>query len=194
MCKGIFALLAVISMTVIGACGRQPLETLPGAGGQGGQSGHTGHFGTGGTIGIGTGGTTGTGGIPGTGGITGSGGSTSIFQLPDGGLPALLGDSGLIGGIMDAPRDSLIGQLFCGSEARLGAPCSVDGQMCVLPRMGGACLCVGGTYLCPLDPSSGPTACPPNAVTGAPCYSPLAVCIGGGANACICRGLDYLCI
>lgn len=170
MRKAILARLAVISMTLAGACGRQPLLVWPDAGcAQSGQP-------------------------DGGGGGGEAGGSTVLVQLPDGGLPSLLRDSGIVGGIMDAPRDSLLGRVVCGPEAKLGAPCSVDGQVCVLPSLGGACLCMNGITICPLDPSSGPTACPPTAQTGAPCFSPLSVCIGGGANACICRGLDYLCI
>jgi hypothetical protein len=128
------------------------------------------------------------------GAATGSGGSGgSVFlHLPDGGLAELLGDSGILGGILDAPRDSLWGQLFCGQEATLGASCSADTPGCLLPSLGGACACIGGMYLCPSNPAEGPTACPKGAATGSSCTSMLSVCIGGSANACICAG-TYRC-
>ncbi len=124
----------------------------------------------------------------------GSGGSGGfIVQLPDGGLSALLGDSGVLGGILDAPRDSLLGQIICGPEAKLGAPCSSDTPGCLLPSLGGACACVGGTYLCPLNTSAGPSTCPPDAATGKSCISPLSTCIGGSANGCVCGLGTYVC-
>jgi hypothetical protein len=171
MHKAILTLLIV--GTVTGACGRDAMMSAPEDQGQGGQR-------------------AGSGGRGGGGG--GAGGSTVILQLPDGGLSSLLGDSGILGGILDAPRDSIIGQLICGPEARLGAPCSVDNQLCMLQSLGGACICMSGTYICPLNSSSGPTACPPNARSGSACMSPLAVCIGGGANGCVCLGTTYQCI
>jgi hypothetical protein len=112
--------------------------------------------------------------------------------LPDGGISALIGDSGILGGILDAPRDSLLGQTICGPEAKLGAPCSTETPGCVLPSLGGACACLGGTYVCPINTAQGPTACPKGAATGVGCLSIMSVCIGGGANACICAG-TYTC-
>lgn len=165
---------AILTLLIVGtaACGRDPMSSSLEDEGQGGQGGSRGSGGRGGG---------------------GAGGST-VFQLPDGGISTLLGDSGILGGILDAPRDSLIGQLVCGPEARLGAPCSVDNQVCMLPSLGGACVCMGGTYLCPLNPSTGPTACPPNARSGSACMSPLAICIGGGADGCVCLGTTYQCL
>jgi hypothetical protein len=164
MSKANLAILSLALAIVAGACGRQPLMA---AGGQeGGRSG--GRGGAGGSIPV-------------------------IVQLPDGGLPALLGDSGIMAGILDAPRDSLLGQLICGPEARFGASCSPETLPCLLPSLGGACVCINGTYLCPLNPEQGPTACPKQASTGAACISPLSVCIGGGANACICGLGSYTC-
>ena len=160
----ILALVALALVALPIACGRQPLMVLPDAASSansvGGTSGHDG-------------------------GVSGAGGIVFI-HLPDGGLPALLGDSGILGGILDAPKDSLLGQVFCGTEARLGASCSASTPGCILPSLGGACLCVNGTYLCPLNTSQGPTSCPAGAATGKTCLSPLAVCIGDGANACLC--------
>jgi hypothetical protein len=168
---------AILTLLIVGslaaACGRNPMLSSPEDEGQGGQGGKPGG---------------------GRGGSSGAGGSTVLLQLPDGGLSSLLGDSGILGGILDAPRDSIIGQLICGPEARLGAPCSVDNQLCMLQSLGGACICMNGTYICPLNPSSGPTACPPNARSGGACMSPLAICIGGGTNGCVCLGTTYQCI
>jgi hypothetical protein len=124
---------------------------------------------------------------------TGGTGGTVFLRLPDGGISSLLGDSGILGGILDAPRDSLLGQIVCGSEARLGASCSTETPGCLLPSLGGACVCIGGTYLCPNNPAQGPTACPKGAATGVSCSSMLSVCIGGGANACICGIGTYTC-
>jgi hypothetical protein len=165
MWKTNLALLILASVISAGACGRQPLVLAAGSGGQDG--------------GRGSGGA--------------GGGNPVILQLPDGGISALLGDSGILGGILDAPRDSMLGQLICGPEARFGAPCSAGTQGCLLPSLGGACACISGTYLCPLNPEQGPTACPKQAVSGAACISPLSVCIGGGANACICGLGSYTC-
>ena len=130
---------------------------------------------------------------PGSGGASGSGGAggTVFLVLPDGGIPALLGDSGILGGILDAPRDSLLGQIICGPEAKLGAPCSSEIPGCLLPSLGGACLCQEGVYLCPSNTTQGPTACPKGAATGGRCISIMSVCIGGGANACICGAFTY---
>jgi hypothetical protein len=154
-----------VVLACLGACGRNALLPAGEDGGQGGAGG---------------------------GGRGGSGGSTVVLRLPDGGLSALLGDSGVLGGILDAPRDSMIGQIICGPEAKLGAQCSTDQPVCLLPSLGGACYCANGNYLCPLDPTAGPQACPKGATSGASCVNPLAVCIGGGANACICTG-TYMC-
>ena len=125
-------------------------------------------------------------------GASGGSGGTVLIHLPDAGLAGLLGDSGILGGILDAPRDSLLGQIICGPEAKLGASCQADVPGCLLPSLGGLCYCASGMYICPLDPSKGPTACPAGAATGGRCISPLSVCIGDGANACICLG-TYTC-
>jgi len=148
----------------VGACGREPLIVPEGSGGQSG-----------------------------AGGGSGGAGGTVIVQLPDGGISSLLGDSGVLGGILDAPRDSLLGQVICAPEVKLGATCSDDTPGCLLPSLGGACLCMNGNYLCPLNTAAGPQACPNGAATGSPCISPLSVCIGGGANACICGLGSYTC-
>ena len=168
------AALTVILALVMAACGREPLtvpDDLAGEGGAGSAPG-------------------GKGGKGGAGG--GGAGGTVVVRLPDGGISALLGDSGILNGILDAPRDSMLGQLICGPEARLGAKCTTDSQPCLLPSLGGACACVSETYVCPFDTTSGPQPCPSGAATGGGCLSPLAVCIGGGANACICLG-TYTC-
>jgi len=154
-----------------GACGRQPLSAPSGSGGSGGGL-SPGGSGAGGNIG----------GLP------------VVLQLPDGGLSGLLGDGGILGGILDAQSDSLVARLLCGPEAKLGAPCSSDTLPCVLPSLGGACACVGGTYVCPLNPSQEPGPCPQQAVSGGFCLNPLSVCIGGGANMCICGVGSYTCI
>jgi hypothetical protein len=109
-----------------------------------------------------------------------------ILRLPDGGLSSLIGDSGILGGILDASRSSLLGQIICGPEAKLGAACSTGAPVCLLPSLGGACACYGGMYACPIDTTQGPTACPKGAATNGRCTSIMSVCIGGGANACIC--------
>ena len=106
----------------------------------------------------------------------------------------MLGDSGIIGGILDAPRDSLLGMIFCGPEAKLGVPCARDGEVCVLGSLGGACTCMRGIYICPVDTTNGPAPCPEGVKTGSPCLSPLSVCIGNGANACLCMLPNYFCI
>jgi hypothetical protein len=113
--------------------------------------------------------------------------------VPDGGLSELLGDSGIIGGIMDAQRDGLIGLLVCGPEAKLGAACSTASTGCVLPSLGGACLCLNGVYLCPTSTTNGPSVCPAGATTGARCTAPLTTCTGGGATACLCGLGTYTC-
>jgi hypothetical protein len=164
MGKRSIAQVVTVLTVLVGACGRQPLMIPSGSGGHAGSGG--GEGGAGGTI---------------------------ILRLPDGGLNALLGDSGILGGILDAPRDSLLGQLICGPEAKLGAACSSDTPGCILQSAGGACLCMNGNYLCPLDTSTGPQTCPKSAATGSSCFSPLSVCIGGGANACICGLGSYTC-
>jgi hypothetical protein len=153
-------------LACLGACGRNAMLPATEDGGHGGAGG---------------------------GGKGGSGaGGTVVLQLPDGGISALLGDSGVLNGILDAPRDSLIGQLICGPEAKLGAKCSTTEPFCILPSLGGACYCANGNYLCPFDTTSGPQACPNGAASGGTCINPLAVCIGGGANACVCIG-TYMC-
>ena len=187
------------------SCGRSPMDIVDaasnggGVSGTGGSSGVAGTGGSGGATGTGgrssvtgTGGRTGTGG---SGGITGAGGSggTIVIRLPDGGLPALLGDGGLLSGILDARRDSILGQVVCGPEVRLGAPCSASAIGCLLPSLGGACACVGGSYICPGNPNAAPAPCPKGAQTGSSCNSPLSTCIGGSANACICGLGTYTC-
>ena len=188
MTKAILTLLTVTSAALGFSCGRQPLVALPdagpiaecGCGGEGGQ-----------VMDVGLGGHTGTGGT-GTGGISGTGG-TVFVRVPDGGFSSLIGDSGIMNRILDAPRDGLFGMLFCSPEVRLGVPCSVSGEVCVLGSLGGICTCVGGLYMCPLDTSSGPALCPQGAVTGGTCLSPLSLCMGGGANACFCSIGSYYC-
>jgi len=82
----------------------------------------------------------------GVGDSPGSGGRGGIgFPFPDGGL------GGLLGGILDAPRDNLVGLIVCGPEVRLGASCSSNVLGCVLPSLGGICLCTSGFYVCPLN-------------------------------------------
>jgi len=113
--------------------------------------------------------------------------------LPDGGLSELIGDSGIVGGIMDAQRDGLVGQVFCGPEVKVGAACSTASTGCILPSLGGACLCLAGVYLCPTSTSSGPSVCPTGVATGARCTAPLTTCAGGGAAACFCGLGTYTC-
>jgi hypothetical protein len=135
----------------------------------------------------------GSGGESGAAGGSGGAGGTVFLRLPDGGLSALIGDSGILGGILDAPRDSLLGQIICGPEAKLGAACANDAPGCLLPSLGGVCACVGGMYLCPNNTSAGPAACPKGSATGSRCTSLMSVCIGGGANACLCGVGTYTC-
>jgi hypothetical protein len=124
------------------------------------------------------------GGSPGFGG--GRGGGLG-FQFPDGGL------GGLLGGILDAPRDNLLGQLLCGPEVRMGASCSSNVLGCVLPSFGGLCLCTSGVYVCPLN--TGPLQdCPRGAATGTKCISPLSACLGGSGVGCICELGTYACL
>jgi len=163
MGKRILASVVVASAMFVVACGRVGLMPPPGSGGAPGSANGSG--GTGGTV---------------------------FLRLPDGGLSSLFGDSGILGGILDAPRDSLLGQIFCGPEAMFGAACSTETPGCLLPSLGGACACISGMYLCPNNPAQGPTACPMGAATGGRCTSMLSVCIGGAANACICAG-TYTC-
>ena len=164
MGKKSLAQLAVALAVLAGGCGREPLMVPAGSGG------HPGGGGSG----------------------AGGAGGTVILQLPDGGISSLFGDSGILGGILDAPRDSLLGQVICDPEAKLGAACSNAMPGCLLPSLGGACACINGNYLCPLNTAAGPQACPKGAATGSTCISPLSVCIGGGANACLCGGLGGL--
>jgi hypothetical protein len=162
----------VASAVVAIACGRvglMPPTSSEGGSGSGGETGSSG-----GAIG------------------SGGAGGTVFLQLPDGGIAALLGDSGILGGILDAPRDSLLGQIFCGPEAKLGTSCSSETPGCLLPSLGGACLCLNGKYVCPSNTTQGPIACPKGAATGGRCLSFMSVCIGGGANACVCAGA-YTC-
>lgn len=141
----------------------------------------------------GTGGNAGTGGHSATGGAGGNGQTSFVIPLPDGGLALLFGDGGLLAGILDAPRDNLLGQIICGPEVKLGGACSTSDVGCLLPSLGGACACVNGVYLCPLNTAAGPTTCPVGAATGKTCLSPLSTCIGGSANACVCGVGTYIC-
>ena len=163
MGKRTLAQVFVASAIFAVACGRVGLMAPPGSGGTSGSA--SGAGGTGGTV---------------------------FLRLPDGGISSILGDSGILGGILDAPRDSLLGQIVCGPEAQFGASCSTETPGCLLPSLGGACACIGGMYLCPTNTAQGPTACPKGAATGVRCTSMLSVCIGGAANACICAG-TYTC-
>jgi hypothetical protein len=109
------------------------------------------------------------------------------FQVPDGGL------GGLLGGILDAPRDNPLGLILCGPEVRLGASCSSSVLGCVLPSLGGICLCTSGVYVCPLN--TGPLQdCPRGAATGTTCISPLSACLGGSGFGCICELGTYACL
>lgn len=130
----------------------------------------------------------------GVGDSPGSGGSGGLgFRFPDGGLSAVLADSGLLGGILDAPRDNLLGLILCGPEVRLGASCSSSVLGCVLPSLGGICLCTSGVYVCPLN--TGPLQdCPRGAATGTTCISPLSACLGGSGIGCICELGTYACL
>jgi hypothetical protein len=168
MGKKTLARVFVASAVLAAACGRVGLLPSPGSGGESGSSGVSS-------------------------GSSGGSGGTVFLSLPDGGISALLGDSGILGGILDAPRDSLLGQVFCGPEAKLGASCSTEIPVCLLPSLGGACLCLSGTYVCPINTTQGPTACPKGAATDVRCTSIMSVCIGGGANACICGVGTYTC-
>jgi hypothetical protein len=163
MGKRTLAQVFVASAIFAAACGRVGLMPPPGSGGASGSVGGSG--GTGGTV---------------------------FLRLPDGGLSSLFGDGGILGGILDAPRDSLLGQIVCGPDAKFGATCSTESLGCLLPSLGGACACINGMYICPNNPSQGPTACPQGATSGGRCTSLLSVCIGGGANACVCAG-TYTC-
>jgi hypothetical protein len=121
----------------------------------------------------------------GAGGKSGGAGGFA-FSLPDGGLSSLFGGGGLISG-------GLAGMIVCGPEAKLGAKCSGDVPGCLLPSLGGVCVCISGTYLCPQNTTAGPTACPPGAATGKTCTSPLSACVGGAAG-CICGPGTYFCL
>lgn len=113
--------------------------------------------------------------------------------LPDGGLAALLGDGGLMNGLLDAPRDSVIGQIICGKEVKLGAACSSDSPGCVLASLGGVCACVAGIYVCPTSTTAGPLTCPGDAVNGGRCTTPMATCTGAGNRLCLCALSTYVC-
>jgi hypothetical protein len=126
------------------------------------------------------------GGGGGAGGNSGGAGGFA-FSLPDGGLSALFGDGGLLSG-------GLAGQIVCGPEAKLGAKCSGGAPGCVLPSLGGVCVCLSGNYLCPANPAVGPTLCPAGATTGKSCVSPLSTCLGGGGAGCICGVGTYVCL
>jgi hypothetical protein len=114
----------------------------------------------------------------GAGGASGGGGLGVL--LPDGGIAALLGDGG-------------VGQLICGPEVRLGAPCSGGVPLCALPSLGGVCACLSGTYVCPAS-TAPPSQCPPGAATGVGCKSPLSLCMGGSAVGCLCGLGTYTCL
>jgi len=130
---------------------------------------------------------------PGFGGGRGGGSGFQLPDLPDGGLRALLADSGLLGGILDAPRDNLLGLLLCGPEVHIGASCSSNVLGCVLPSFSGLCLCTSGVYVCPLN--TGPLQdCPRGAATGTKCISPLSACLGGSGVGCICELGTYACL
>jgi hypothetical protein len=195
--KSLAWLSAAVMMSAFLACGRQPLtasspDSSPGTFDSGVRDGAK-------DIGNATGGTGGatggTGGAAiGTGGQTGAGGIGFPFVLPDGGLSALLGDSGLINGILDAPRDSLLGQIICPPEIKLGDPCSATSLIpgCMLPNLGGACYCLNGFYLCPSNAAPlGP--CPQGAATAAACSAPLTTCLTA-TGACVCLLGTYSCI
>jgi hypothetical protein len=195
----LFGTLAVLAL----GCGDVPMKPGHGTGGRTGTGpGAGGATGTMPGFGGAAGGAIGHGGALGSGGVLASGGTggTFVFSLPDGGFPplpdgglvALLGDSGIIGGILDAPRDSLLGQIICGPEAKVAAPCATGSQACVLPSLGGACLCVSGIYLCPADTTSGPQTCPANAATGVACSLVLTTCTNASV-ACICGLGTYSC-
>jgi hypothetical protein len=140
------------------------------------------------------------GGPPGTGGVLGSaggrgglpglGGGGVSFQIPDAGLAALLGDGGLLGGLLDS---GVLSQALCGPEVRLGASCSGAIPACLLPSLGGVCACVSGTYLCPLS-TAAPKPCPPGAATGGVCLSPLSTCTNGTTGGCFCGMGTYTCL
>jgi hypothetical protein len=223
MSKKSFSQLVFGALAVLGlGCGSGTLKSGQGTGGSGGTlpttGGTTGSGGIDGAIdgaidvggATGSGGldggttaTTGRGGAIGSGGILG-GGTGGIFvisfpdggfpALPDGGLAVLLGDGGIMGGILDAPRDSPLGELICAPEAKLGTPCGGSSQGCILPSLGGACICLNGVYLCPADTTSGPRTCPADATTGSACTSPLTTCLGAGTTACICGLGTYTCL
>jgi hypothetical protein len=183
-----------VALTMLaGACGRDALKApFPDSGvrdaGQGGAAGiqsGSGGTGSGGMGGAGLGGS----GMGGSG--TGGGGGFTI-TLPDGGLGALLGDGGILGGILDAPRDNLLGQIICGPEVKTGTSCPSTVPGCVLESAGGACICLNGFFVCPAS-TGAPGACPKGAATGVTCTSILTTCIGGGATACICGIGTYTC-
>ena len=128
----------------------------------------------------------------GAGGIRSSGGAGGItFVIPDADIGSLLRDGGL-NGILDAPRDSIVGQIICGPEVKLGASCSGTSQACVLPNLGGVCLCQNGTYLCPTNTTGTPAACPSSALSGGSCAAMMSTCIGD-SYACLCV-LSYVCV
>jgi len=173
MPKRFLAQMLFAATLVVASCGRDGLSVSSGADASPDQAKDAG-------------GSRGFGGSPGFGGGLG-------FQLPDGGLSFLFADGGLLGGILDAPRDNLLGQILCGPEVRLGASCSSDTLGCVLPSLGGLCACVSGAYICPLN--TGPAQeCPRGAATGTRCLSPLSACLGGSGVGCVCGLGTYTCL
>ena len=182
---------AVIALAAFGtACGRVGLLPAKDSGAPSGSLGGSGGSGAGGSGGSGPAGAR----DAGADGKANSGGAGGfVLPLPDGGLSVLFGDGGLLAGILDAPRDSLLGQIICGPEAKLGAPCSSAGVPgCILPSLGGVCACLNGSYVCPLG-TGAPQTCPQGAETGSSCISPLSTCIGGAVNGCICGVGTYTC-
>lgn len=116
--------------------------------------------------------TTSRGGIPGIGSL--------VRMLPEGGLAALFGDSGLA-------------DVVCEPKVKAGTACSSDGTACVLSNLGGVCVCTSGRYLCPSDTTGGAKPCPAGVATGAICLSPLSICIAQD-TACLCGMGSYSCL
>jgi hypothetical protein len=179
---------------LLGDAGLGGLVGLLGDGGLGGLVGLLGDAGLGGLIGLlGDAGIAGILGDSSIGGIVGMLGDAGLPSLPDGGLAELLGDGGLLNGILDAPRDGVLGQVLCAPEVKTGVACSDTVSGCVLPSLGGVCLCANGAYVCPTSTSDGPKACPAGAATGVACIAMLTTCMGGGATACFCALGTYVC-
>jgi hypothetical protein len=112
------------------------------------------------------------------GGLPGIG--TLVRMLPEGGLAALFGDSGLAG-------------VVCGPKVKMGTACSSDEPACVLSNLGGVCVCTSDRYMCPFDTTSGPKPCPAGVATGTSCLSPLSICIAQD-TACLCGTGTYSCL